>query len=985
MGGGAVISIGMLTGGTAAAVYYLDRSAGCAAEYYTGAREAAGRWCGAGAAALELTGPVGGEAGVALGLLLDGRLPDGTRVADPLLRADPRGRLPAAPLVTAVRDKAAGAGVAAGGLFTDAEAAARFAALAARVDATSGRSRPRVSAGELGHLAAAAGIDPHEIYRTGAGADAYAAALRHADGRVDRRRAGLDVTVSAPKSVSLLYGLGDDRVVRQVAQAHERAVAEAFGYLERHTSHGLRGHQGDGQRAIRIGTAGFVAAAFTHRTSRADDPQLHTHLVIANVVRGADGRWSAVDSRAVHRHARTAGSIYQAVLRGELTARLGVGWGPVHRGIAEVAGIPDGLCRAFSTRRQQIEAELDASGGDSRAARQRAAYRTRPGKTHTDEMALRERWTRQALDLGHDPAQLLPHVLDRQACPLPPELAAVADRLLGPAGLTAQATSFDRRDMIQGLTDLLPAGLPTTGAELEALAGLILTRDDVVPLANPAEAGRGARRYTTAELLATERHALDCAAQPTAVHPPEVETVDRLLADGGLSAEQQQAVLALLASPRTADVLIGPAGSGKTATLATAAAAWQQQGSPVLGAALAAVTAQRLQQETAIPASSLTRLLTTADRPDPATGRPAGLPARCVVIVDEASMVGTRQLDRLLTHVTAAGGKCLLVGDPAQLPEIDAGGLFTALARHQAEPARLTGNLRQQHSWERDALTWLRDGTIAPALDLYVDHGRVHVTDTTDRLRRAIAVRYTLHARHTGPYSTVVLASRRADVAELNQAIRRRMRADGRLGPDQLTVPDPDGRPLPLAVGDLVMVARNDYTRGLFNGTRGQLTALDRDRLQLRTEAGQDIDLPAGWAAGRLTHAYALTVHKAQGITVDTCLLHGTGALCQQAGYVALSRGRHTNHLYTTLDTLDPDRCEPSPDHTYQRLDGPDPADVLDALADRLTRAPRHTLATLQQPRTPDLARRRERDRTHDLHHRPPPERGHDRDHGISL
>lgn len=147
------------------------------------------------------------------------------------------------------------------------------------------------------------------------------------DVRVDVRRSGLDLTVSAPKSVSVLYGLAEPAVAAAVLRAHERAVDEAVGYLERHASHGLRGHQGGQSRAAHITTDGLVAAAFTHRASRAGDPQLHTHLVVTNVLHGSDGQWSAVDSRAIHRHARTAGCVYQACLRGGLSAELSIGWG----------------------------------------------------------------------------------------------------------------------------------------------------------------------------------------------------------------------------------------------------------------------------------------------------------------------------------------------------------------------------------------------------------------------------------------------------------------------------------------------------------------------------------------------------------------------------------------------------------------------------------------------------------------------------------
>jgi conjugative relaxase-like TrwC/TraI family protein len=302
----AVISIAMLSGGAARAAYYVERSAECRPTgYYLDAAERPGRWRGRGAAALGLDGPVTGEQGAIFAGLLEGRLPDGTQVAGPVLRRDPNGP---------------------------------------------------------------------------------------PDARVDIRRCGIDLVVSAPKSVSVLYALADPTTSAAVVAAHEAAVDQAFAYLERHAGHGLRGHQGDGKRAARVDTDGIVAAAFTHQTSRAEDPQLHTHLVAANLLHGVDGKWSAIDSRAMYLHARTAGCVYQAALRGELTRTLGVGWGPVRRGVAEITGIGKPLRKEFSTRRQDIEDELERTGTSGRKAAQRAAYVTRPAKTHTPATSLRAEW-----------------------------------------------------------------------------------------------------------------------------------------------------------------------------------------------------------------------------------------------------------------------------------------------------------------------------------------------------------------------------------------------------------------------------------------------------------------------------------------------------------------------------------------------------------------------------------------------------------------
>ena len=942
----AVISVAMLGGGRDAAAYYLRRDADCPqGSYYLHGADREGRWLGCGPAALGLDGPVTGISAEAFSSLLDGRLPDGTQVAKPVMRTDPRALLPAAPMVAELDRAATDTGQDLAGLLGDGKLAGAAVTLAGRVERARARDNVTVDAGTVADVCAMAALNPHAIYPPDpAGKGGFAEAFTHVGEKVDVRRCGLDLVVSPPKSVSVRWALAEPDVAAGVLAAHEDAVTQVVDYFNRHTSHGLRGHQGDGMRAARIDSDGLLVAAFTHVTSRADDPQLHTHLVIPNLVRGRDGKWTAVDSRAVHRHARTAGCLYQAVLRGELTRTLGVEWGPVRKGVAELTAIPASLRRLFSTRRAAIEAELDRTGLSGRRAAQRAAYRTRTAKTHTPEQPLRVVWLAKAAGhLRRDPRELVTRALHAIRPPIAPDRAELAAMLLGPAGLTAKTTSFDRREVLQALTEAIPTGLPVTGAQLETVADQVLRDDDAIPLLQPA-LDTGERRWTTVELLEVETAALKLAHDITGVRPLDAVTVARAV--DGLRAEQRDLAAALLTSDRGVDVVVGPAGSGKTATLRAVAAGWTDVGVPMLGCAVAAVTARRLEAATGITSCSTAKLLADLDT------KAAHLPTGTGVVVDEASMVGTRDLHRLLTHTHRAGGKLVLVGDPAQLPETDAGGLFAALATH-ATPLTLTRNQRQEHGWEAKALLDLRDGHIDAALDTYIARDRVHVLPTVELTRSQIAHQY-LQRLNAGaaPGDVVVLASTRDDVTALNDIIRRRLRLAGHLPNVGVTIGDGDTARR-YAVGDLVLVTRNDHRRGLLNGTRASVTAASRQTLSLRTADGDETTVPTAWAVEHLDHGYAMTVHKAQGLTCTSTLTYGTAALCQQAGYVALSRGVTDNHLFTAHPLLTPDLPgvhvddEPS---RFRLLTMSSPEAVLDNLAERLTVARQHTLASSQQP-----------------------------------
>jgi conjugative relaxase-like TrwC/TraI family protein len=774
---------------------------------------------------------------------------------------------------------------------------------------------------------------------------------------ISHRRAdrlpGYDLTFSAPKGVSLLFALGGPELMLEIRRAHDAAVAATLGYLEREAGEVRRGKDG----ISRLPGGGFVAAAFRHRTSRAGDPQLHTHVLVANMTRGADGRYSALDGQQLYAQAKTAGTLYQAALRHELR-ELGLAWAVRDNGLAELADVPHRVLRAFSRRRVEIEQAMAEHGTSSRAGAQAATLGTRKAKDYgVRPESLAADWHTRGDELGFD-AGARERLLHRLPARLPVtvELVRASAELLSADGLTAMASTFGRAEAIRGWCVRLPQGAQVLA--VEELADRLLVCPDVVALGAPAPrvaassavggAARNARRYSTTELLATEAAVLAeaTAARDAGVGLAGPDGVDRAMTTRVLSHEQRELVRRLTTSGAGVDVVVGKAGAGKTSALAAAAEAWRAAGHPVLGTAVAARAAVAFGEQAGIPAMTITRLLAALDKQ--VAGRPAGLAPGTVLIVDEAGMLGTRPLARLLAHARAADAKLVLVGDHHQLPELTAGGAFRALAS-TLDATELQQNRRQVEQWERGALDQLRNGDASRALDDYDAAGRVQRADTGADARRVLTAAWWTAATCDGTRApseqVVMLAVRRTDVDELNLRARAHMIAADRLTGPVLTVPVSPYAERSFAAGDLVIARRNDYARGLINGQRGTVTAVDPEAGTLTVQlGGSTATVPAAYLArGGLDHGYALTVHQSQGMTCEQAMLLGSDALYREAGYVGLSRGRQRNDLHLVDRPVDDDPAQE--DCHAPRRPQPEVEDALAAVRTALTRSRAQALA----------------------------------------
>ena len=774
--------------------------------------------------------------------------------------------------------------------------------------------------------------------------------------------AAWDLTFSADKSVSLLWAFGDDEVRRHVLEAFEESTAEALTYLESVAS-STRGasrtamldQEGepildeDGLPCHRVETwpirsKGYVSAWFAEFTSRADDPQLHTHVVVGNRVEGVDDVWRAIDGRLLYRHKLAAGYLHEAELRSRLTERLGVRWQPVHNGIADIEGFTRDQIMAFSQRRQEIEAWRDSRNlPDTAAANEVATLATRSPKQDHPLDSLIPVWMERGAEVGVTPESVA-SLLGRSRDVTIPDPEPVFDRLASAEGLTAQASTFGRPDVIMAAADGLPEG--GKRAEIETFADTFLRRPEVVAIlpVHPADAAVDnlpieldptelertpelvnatkprtlrrkngeifpglvhERRYTTTELLAIEQRIIDRALAGIAADQwtaPEAEIDAALSANPNLTDDQRAMARRFATSGSAIDIGVGAAGTGKTTVMSIIGDLASRTATPVVGTALAARAAAGFETATGIASTTITRFLWE-------TKAAGGLPAGVIVVVDESGMVGSRQLAEVSDLVEAASGKLILIGDHHQLAEIDAGGLFAALiARLSA--SELTENVRQGQEWERTALTELRHGSVSRAVAMYNRRGKINLAATDDdTIDQAVSAWYRDVEDIDDPAQVLLIGHRNTTVHELNRRARALMAQAGLLGGPTLNAHGRD-----FQAGDRVVCLKNRSRLRVLNGDLATVTAIDTDRrtvtIRLDRE-GRSVRLPHWYLDdGQLDWGYALTGHKAQGATARRAHTVAGDGVDREWIYVTMSRGREANTIYLTEPEMSQEECE---------------------------------------------------------------------------
>jgi conjugative relaxase-like TrwC/TraI family protein len=722
---------------------------------------------------------------------------------------------------------------------------------------------------------------------------------------------GYDVRFSAPKSISLLYALGSERTRERVVAVMNEAVREGIAHLEQQACKVQRGKGGE---RIEPGE-GFFGMAYRHRMSRAGDPALHVHVLISNLTRSRiDGKWLSLASpktgSPLFHHGKTAGVIFQAALRAGMLREFGLEFEAVKNGYADLKGFSRELIEAFSIRSREIAEWMARHGATSAKAAQTAAYRTRDAKDHGVDVDARvEEWETRAEPFGFGRTEA--EAMANQGASREP--AAIGESAIGDALRKLETTHshFHASQLIWALADQLPEGADR--ASLDAAFHQMFATGQILEIYGGTEIDPAV--YTTPRVAETERRFIDAATAGVEADVAVVEpaTVDAVLdRHDYLGADQREMVLRLTCGGEQVIAVAAWPGTGKTTALRAATEAWQEAGQPVIGCATARMATGELKDAGVEPYFSIASLLYQADRLHE-EGR--DLPEGTVILVDEANVTNSYDLEALRRLAVECRGKLVMIGDPRQLGAIGPGGLYAHFTR-LVEPVRLTTIRRQRSEVDRRIVRLVYEGRGSEALDVLETEQKLVVGENLQEVLHALLVDW--HRDFADGGDAVMIARRNRDVDYLNEQARELRRAQGKLGR------------LEMRVGE-TRVARGDRVQTRINSRRSDGPKVDnRERwdvvsvnpllrtVKLRRVGGEPRTVKLGRSyleritrkgEPALQHAYAITKFNAESKTFDRAysLLDDATSLEQEV--VAFSRGREIGKVYAVASSelIDPE------------------------------------------------------------------------------
>ncbi|NMM90651.1 hypothetical protein B2J88_41045 [Rhodococcus sp. SRB_17] len=779
--------------------------------------------------------------------------------------------------------------------------------------------------------------------------------------------AGYDLVFTPVKSVSVLWGLGDHDVRTSIEKAHKEAVNETLAWIESEAALTRRGTAGVEQ----VDTHGLVIAQFDHFDNRNGDPNLHTHCAVSNKVRGVDGGWSSLDARPLHRIAVAGAARYNRIVADKISRALPVTFEDRSRGenkqpVRDIVGMPQELLDGFSRRPQIMERahELMAEYREAHGKNpskvvqislvQRATLETRSGKqTPKSLAAMREEWREQAETmLGPGGIDTLLAAALSQDEPVIDPAEFDADEMANSVveRVSLQRSTWTEANVRTVAEDMLArVKFPSerqASAAVELVVNRALHRDsllidislDEMPAAMTRANGESTltdhqkARYTSTAMLDAEQRLLGAAHTPTVFSASDAAFETALAYRENLEGRPfNKGQIALARHLATTEALlavgIGPAGTGKTTSMKAVTDTWQAQGRDVIALGPSAAAATVLGEDIGVRGRTIDDILTRHR-----LGLDVEVNRGAMLLVDEAGMASTHQLDTLVQVAAQHGAVVRLIGDPAQLSAVNAGGALGLLARDTRAP-ELEEVVRFSAVDEREVSLALRKGEHS-VIEWYEERDRLIGGSRDELLDRLLAD----HLADTAAGKTsVMLAPTTADVQSLNQAAQAIHLVGG-------TVADGARAALTAGdhayVGDTIVTRHNQNSITSVGGTRaghrienGDLWTVqavtEHGIIAVHKRHGGTAALPNWYLTKHTELGYAHTIHRAQGMTVDVARSILGASVTREAGYVALTRGRHGNYAYLITDELPDGDLDHQPDPVSTR------AGVLAEILDR--------------------------------------------------
>lgn len=808
--------------------------------------------------------------------------------------------------------------------------------------------------------------------RLHAGLDEDGRLLLSNTGDIKERVAGLDLTLSTPKSVSLLYAIGSPELRKQIEEAQLRAVKATIDFLDRHAAYGRRGK--DGKRLERVS---LTVASFQHGEARPAehaggkifaDPNLHTHCVILNLATRADGTVGALDGRFLFRWKMASGAAYHSSLAAELQS-LGFNISEIGKnGVFEVnfETVPGGAlkfmeaCDYFSARRREVETAIAEKGlttAQAPALAAAVALSSRSSKLEGEKSNRFELWAEEATRFGIDEQVIDRLRVARELDPIEREQVIAARITALPRQLTEHESVFEKRQLYAAVGAALVGtggGAERIDAEVARLIGAArvveLGRDDLdQPL------------YSTPEMIALERDLVKLALQLSRRHQlsPDPKLMRSLCRAHLLNIEQTQAALAATA-PVAVAIAEGAAGSGKTTMLGPIVEGYQRAGARVIGTAQAWRIAHQL-GELGIEARATDSWIASAK---------AGghfLDRNTVLLIDEAGLLSSRQMHAVLSEVVRTGAKALLLGDRRQGQAIGAGPGLEIIASI-IDASRIDTIVRQRELWAREAVMELAKGRVAQGLQAFADRGLLAACDGPKAAVQSLVNAWEKARDGARANGTLLIAKTNAHVRAINEEVRARLRHQGRLKGTEIEIaavtPSGHSQHLRLAKGDSIRFLMRKDDIGVINGTVAIVDGIKRGgdpgisvRIGKRRVTFRVSELADETGRARLTHAYASTVYGAQGLTTDQAFVLLDPSMTRHDVYVAASRSRNATLLCFDIQGVDSQIRSGLP-LSQRRTANLEPNARFDWLAQRLSRVQVKTctldpaLAALSQSRS---------------------------------